>query len=176
MTQLGDARGAAGERPLVLGLPSADNAFEADMHAASLSSLPTRLRAGSSAALIACRFVTCAATILAWWTLRPTISSAHTSGAHSGLVRHSYLRSGPEQGDLRCPRNAALPRSPLRGEAPGTPLAETVTCNVSNFVASTIVPVETFSPFASRHRLPAAGLAKLPGDPLGRRMRRHAQP
>ena len=26
------------------------------------------------------------------------------------------------------------------------------------------------------HRLPAAGLAKLPGDPLGRRMRRHAQP
>ena len=27
-----------------------------------------------------------------------------------------------------------------------------------------------------RHRLPAAGLGKLPGDPLGRRMRRHAQP
>ena len=26
------------------------------------------------------------------------------------------------------------------------------------------------------HRLPAAGLGKLPGDPLGRRMRRHAQP
>ena len=26
----------------------------------------------------------------------------------------------------------------------------------------------------SRHRLPAAGLGKLPGDPLGRRMRRHA--
>ena len=28
----------------------------------------------------------------------------------------------------------------------------------------------------SRHRLPAAGLGKLSGDPLGRRMRRHAQP
>ena len=26
------------------------------------------------------------------------------------------------------------------------------------------------------HRLPAAGLGKLPGDPLGRRMRRHVQP
>ena len=28
----------------------------------------------------------------------------------------------------------------------------------------------------SRHWLPAAGLGKLPRDPLGRRMRRHAQP
>ncbi len=27
-----------------------------------------------------------------------------------------------------------------------------------------------------RHRLPAAGLGKLSGDPFGRRMRRHAQP